>query len=119
MLHILPESQANILGVKVTGKFTSQDYKEFLVPRLKPIIEEHGGVRVLLYLAEDFQGRDLEALRHDGFGRRHKDNFQKIAVVGGSWWLSLELNLIAPLIAGELRNFSRAELPEAWTWIRK
>jgi hypothetical protein len=119
MLEILPGSQANVLGVKVTGRFTSQDYQEFLIPRLKPLLEEHGGVRVLVYLAEDFQGWDLQALRHDSFGRRHQDNFQKIAVVGGSWWLSLELNLIAPLIAGELRNFSRAELPEAWTWIRR
>ena len=119
MLHIMPESQANILGVKVTGRFTNQDYQEFLIPRLKPIIEEHGGVRVLLYLAEDFQGWDLEALRYDGFGNRHKDDFQKIAVVGGSWWLSLEMSLIAPLIAGELRNFSRGELSEAWAWIRR
>jgi hypothetical protein len=118
MLKILPESQGYILGVKVTGKFTGQDYKEFLIPRLKAMIQEYGRVRVLLHLDEDFLGWDLDALRQDGFGHRHKDDFQKIAVVGGSWWLSLEMKFMASLIAGEVRNFSRAELHEAWTWIR-
>ena len=28
------------------------------------------------------------------------------------------MKLIVPLIGGEVRNFSRAEIPEAWTWIR-
>jgi hypothetical protein len=56
MLHILPESQADILGVKAIGKFTNQDYREFLIPRLEDLIQEHGRVRVLLYLDEDFQG---------------------------------------------------------------
>jgi len=118
MLEILPESHANILGVKVTGKFTSRDCQELLVPRLKGMIKEHGRVRVLFSLEEDFQGWDLEALQQEAFGLQHRDDFQKIAVVGGSWWLSLQMNFIAPLIGGEVRNFSRAELPEAWTWIR-
>jgi len=54
MLEILPESHANILGVKVTGKFTSRDCQELLVPRLKGMIKEHGRVRVLFSLEEDF-----------------------------------------------------------------
>jgi len=57
-------------------------------------------------------------LQQEGFGPQHRDDFQKIAVVGGSWWLSLQMKLIAPLISGEVRNFSRAELPEAWNWIK-
>jgi hypothetical protein len=118
MLKILPESQADILGVKLTGMFNPQEYKELLIPHLKAILQEHGRVRRLLHLDEDFQGWDLEALGQDGFGHRHLDDFQKIAVVGGSWWLSLELKLLATMINGELRNFSRAELHEAWTWIR-
>jgi len=119
MLEILPESQGNILGVKVSGRFTRRDYTEVLIPRLQPILEEHGAVRVLLHLGEDFQGWDLEPLRHDGFGRRHLDDLQKIAVVGASWRLRLELNLVAPLIGGKVRNFSRAEIVEAWAWLRK
>ena len=118
MLHILPESQQYILGVKATEKFTNQDYREFLLPRLEELIKEYGRVRVLLYLDEDFQGWETEALMNEPFGHEHKNNFQKIAVVGGSWWLHLEMKLITPFLAGEVRNFSRSELPEAWTWIR-
>lgn len=118
MLQIMPESQGLILGLKVSGKFTNQDYQQFLIPRLEDLIKAHGRVRVLLYLDGDFQGWELEAIRSHPFGLQHKDDFQKIAVVGGSWRLRLEMKMVTPFIAGEVRNFSREELPAAWTWIR-
>ena len=118
MLQILPESQEYILGLKATGNFTNQDYREFLIPRLAELIKEYGRVRVLLYLEEGFQGFEKEALLSESFGQEHRNDFEKIAVVGGSWLLSLEMKLIMPFLAGEVRNYSRSELPEAWTWIR-
>ena len=118
MLEIMPESQENILGVKATGKLTSQEFQEVLVPRLQAIIQKHGRVRVLFSLDEDFQGWDMEALQQDGFGRQILKAFQRIAVVGASWQVSLQMKLMALLISGEVRNFSRGSLPEAWTWIR-
>ena len=119
MLQILPESQADILGVKATGKFTNQDYREFLIPHLEDLIQLHGRVRVLFYLGEGFQGWELEAIRNEPFGHEHKNNFQKSAVVGCSWWLSLEMKFFTPFLAGEVRNVSRSEISEAWTWIRE
>jgi hypothetical protein len=118
MLQFLPESQGHILGVKVISRFTNRDYQEFLIPRLQDLIKAHGRVRVLLYLDNDFQGWELEAIRNHPFGLQHKDDFQKIAVVGGSWRLRLEMKLVASFMAGEVRNFSREELPAAWTWLR-
>ena len=95
MLEILPESQANILGVKATGTLTNREFQEVLVPRLKALIQEHGRVRVLFFLDEDIQGWDLEALQQDGFGREHLQALQRIAVVGASWQVSLQMKLIA------------------------
>ena len=118
MLQIMPDSQGYILGVQATGTFTNQDYKEFLVPRLEDLIKEHDKVRVLLYLDDNFQGWETEAMRSEPFGAQNKDKFQKIAVVGGSWWLSLEMKLITPFMSGEVRNFSREELTAAWSWIQ-
>jgi hypothetical protein len=118
MLEILPESQANILGVKAAGTLTRQEFQEVLVPRLKAMIQEHGRIKVLFCLDEDVQGWDLAALQQDGFGRQDLQAFQKIAAVGASWQISLQMKLLALLLSGEVRNFSRAELPEAWTWIK-
>ncbi len=118
MLEILPESEGNIVGVKATGRFDRQEFHEFLMPRLREIIKEHGRVRLLFCLEEDFQGFDLEAIKNEALNSEHQSDFQKIAVVGGSWWLNLQMSLVAPLLDGALRNFSRAELSEAWTWIR-
>jgi len=118
MLEILPESHANILGVKATGALTSQEIQECLVPHLKAVIQAHGRVRVLFSLDEDFQGWDMEALQQDGFGAKQLKAFQKVAVVGASWRVGLQMKLLALLISGEVRNFSGAELPEAWTWIK-
>ncbi|MFA5111101.1 MAG: STAS/SEC14 domain-containing protein [Desulfobaccales bacterium] len=118
MLEILPESEGNIVGVKATGTFNHQEFHEFLMPRLREIVKEHGQVRLLFCLEEDFQGFDLETIKNEAGGSGLLNDFQKIAVAGGSWLLGLQMSLIAPLLNGALRHFSRAELPEAWTWIR-
>jgi hypothetical protein len=119
MLEILPESQGNILGVKAAGKLSSREFQEVLVPRLKAVIGEHGRVRVLFFLDGEVQGWDLAALEHDDFGRNDLQAFERVAVVGASWQVSLQMKLLALLLSGEVRNFSRAELPEAWTWISR
>ncbi|MCK9374899.1 MAG: STAS/SEC14 domain-containing protein [Syntrophobacterales bacterium] len=118
MLEILPESEGNIVGVKATGTFDRQEFHEILMPHLRSMITEHGRVRLLFCLEEDFQGFDLEAIKNEALNSEHQNDFQKIAVVGGSWWLNLQMSLVAPFLNGALRNFSRAELPDAWVWIR-
>jgi hypothetical protein len=118
MLEILPESQANILGVKAAGKLSRQEFQEVLVPRLKAIIGEHGRMRVLFFLDGDIQGWDLAALEHDGFGRNDLQAFERVAVVGASWQISLQMKMLSFLLSGEVRNFPRDELYEAWNWIR-
>jgi hypothetical protein len=117
MLEILPESQANILGVKAAGTLTRQDFQEVLAPRLKAMIQEHGRIKVIFCLDEDVQGWDLAALKQDGFGQQQLKAFQKVAVVGASWQISLQMKLLSFLLSGEVRNFSQSELPEAWAWI--
>jgi hypothetical protein len=55
------------------------------------------------------KGWELEAIRSVPCGREYKNNFQKIAVVGGSWWLSLEMELITLFLAWGA-DFSRPDL---------
>jgi hypothetical protein len=118
MIEILPESAGRFLGLRVRGKLTGEDYQQTLMPRLETIFREQGRVRVLLLLEQDFEGFETQALMGEEFGRQHRDDFEKIAVVGGSWLLLLELKMMALVFSGEVQNFSREELTQAWDWIK-
>ncbi len=118
MLEFLPESEDLHLGIRVRGKLTAADYRIEMVPRLERIIKEWGRARVLLFLGEDFQGFEAEALKGDAFGAENKNNFERIAVVGGSFWLRMQMKLITPFMSGKVRNFAREDLDQAWEWLK-
>lgn len=119
MIKVLPESTGNILVLRAVGKLTDQDYKDVLIPRLDSIIREHGKARLLLDLGDDFQGWEAAALWDDTrFGLTHKNDFEKMGVIGGPKWLDWGLQLATMVISGEIRSFSPGEREEALTWIK-
>jgi hypothetical protein len=102
MFQIMPESQGKILGVRATGKLTDQDYQEILIPRLEALIKKHGKVRLLCFMDEEFAGLEAGAIWDDAkFFLPHKDDFEKMAIVGGPKWIELIMKLFAPLMKGE------------------
>ena len=117
MLKFLPENSGNILGFRAQGTITLEDFRQTLAPCLAAVIQDWGKARMLLYLEEDFQGFDLEAFTGD-FGTKHRDDLEKVAVVGGSFMINLQIRLGAALLGGEVQTFAREELAEAWGWVR-
>jgi SpoIIAA-like len=117
MLEFLPENGGNILGFRAQGTITLDDFHQTLAPCLAAVIQDWGKARMLLYLEEDFEGFDLEALTGD-FGAEHRDNLEKVAVVGGSFMINLQIRLGAALLGGEVQTFASEELEEAWDWVR-
>jgi len=119
MIEVLPESEGNILVLKASGKLTDQDYKEVLIPRMESIIREHGKARLLLDLGEEFHGWEAAALRDDAhFGLSHRNDFEKMGVVGGPKWVEWGLKLAAMAMSGEIRSFQQSEREEAVNWIK-
>jgi SpoIIAA-like len=119
MIKVQPESERNILVVRAEAKLTDQDYKEVLIPRLEAIIREHGKARLLLDMGEAFQGWEGAALWDDArFGLEHRNDFEKMAVIGGPGWVKWGLKLGAMVVSGEIRSFSPSEREEALRWIK-
>ena len=119
MIKVLPGSEGNILVLKAVGKLTDQDYKEVLIPHLESIIREHGKARLLLDMGDEFHGWEAAALWDDAhFGLTHRNDFDKMGVVGGPRWVAWGLKLAAMAISGEIRNFSQSEREEAMNWIK-
>jgi hypothetical protein len=119
MIQVLPESEGNLLGFKISGKLTEEEYKETLIPRIEEAAKHHGDVRCLVYMDPSFTGWDIGALWDDArYGLKHKDDFEKLAVVGAAKWVEWGTRLSAHFVKGEVRTFAPEELPEAWLWVR-
>ncbi|MGA2939214.1 MAG: STAS/SEC14 domain-containing protein [Syntrophobacteraceae bacterium] len=118
MIEVLPESKGNILVLRTLGKLTDADYKDVLIPSLDSIIREHGKARLLLDMG-DFHGLEAAALWDDAhFGLTHRNDFEKIGVIGGPRWIEWGVKLAAMIVSGEIRSFSPGEREEALNWIK-
>lgn len=118
MINVSPESKGNILIVSAVGKLTDEDYKEVLIPRLESIIRDHGKARVLIDMGEDFHGWETAALWDDAhFGLKHRNDFEKMGVIGGPKWVEWSMKIGALAIDGEIKSFSSEEREAALRWI--
>ena len=119
MIEIMPESNGSTLALKATGKLTDADYKEVLIPKIEEIIKQSGKAKVLLYLPEAFAGWEAHAAWDDAkFGLKHRNDFGKLAVVGGARWVEWATKIGAYFMKGEVETFPEAHLREALDWVR-
>ncbi|MGD0970317.1 MAG: STAS/SEC14 domain-containing protein [Desulfobaccales bacterium] len=120
MLEVMPESEGPLLWLRARERLTVQDYREVFVPRLRMVIREHGKVRLLFHLDPDFRGWTPGAWWEDvKLDLKHRGDFEKVALVGASFWADALLKLFARFMTGEVRTFLREYLAEAWIWIQE
>jgi hypothetical protein len=119
MIEVLPESQGKVIGVKISGKLTAQEYEEVIIPRVEAILQAHDKARFMWLLDDSFQGAEAGAVWDDTkFGLKHRKDFEKLALVGGSKWMEWLTKLAAKLISGETRTFPLEQAQEAWDWLK-
>jgi SpoIIAA-like len=116
MFQKLSESSEKVLGFKVSGKLTDEDYKVF-VPQIEKIIQEFGRISLLLEL-DDFHGWDLGAAWDDfKFGMKHSKDFKQVAIVGDKKWEEWMARLAKPFMKAEVKYFEGSQLQDAWEWL--
>jgi hypothetical protein len=116
MFRKLSESSEKILGFKVSGKLTDEDYKAF-VPQIEKIIQEFGRISLLLEL-DDFHGWDLGAAWDDfKFGLKHNKDLKRVAIVGDKKWEEWMARLAKPFMKAEVKYFEGSQLQDAWKWL--
>lgn len=119
MIELLPESSENTLIFKASVLLTDLDYKESFMPLLNKAMHTYGTVNVLLLLDESFEGWELEAMWDDAkFGIEHKDDFDKVAVIGASKWMNWAINMAGHFMEGQVKTFPTSSFEEALNWIR-
>ncbi len=114
----MEKSSGNVLGFKVVGTISKDDYAT-MVPQVESLIASEGTIRLLCDLT-DFKWEEVSAWGADmRFGREHKDKIEKLAIVGDSRWQSWLSKLADPFFAGESQYFEVTNEDQAWDWLKE
>lgn len=118
MYHILSQSQQNVVGFRVLGRLSSQDYKT-LLPFVESTIKAHGTIRIITDLT-DFKGIEcLAILKSFLFIFKYSSLVEKKAVISDEDWIYKWVKVLRPFFKTEARCFPTSKADEAWEWIRK
>ena len=119
MIEVMPESQGKVFGVKMSGKITAREYEDVIIPGVETVLQEYGKVRFMYLLDESFQGAEAGAMWDDTkLGLKHRNDFEKMGVLGGPKWVDWSLKIGAMFIGGELKNFPADQRAEALRWVK-
>jgi hypothetical protein len=109
------EAAGKVLGIKLTGKLTKEDYEKF-VPEVDRLVKEQGKLRLLVEL-HDFHGWTAGALWEDlKFDFHHSRDIERLAIVGENAWEQGMASFCKPFTSANIRYFDKSKADEARTW---
>ena len=107
------------IEVTMLGKLTHEDYKIF-VPMIDRALKEAKGIEEVDLLVDmrAFKGWELLAGWDDmKFGIKHRNAFDKMAIVGNKKWEEISVNMMSHLMKGKSKFFKERE--KALSWLLK
>ena len=121
MVDVIPDMPPGTLGFRVSGRLTRDDYVDVLVPPLREAVEAGQRLRVLYAIGPELHmepGALLEDLTVEAeLGVKHREAWERIAVVSDVSWLWRAFELFSWMVPGEMRLFRESEFEQAKTWL--
>ena len=106
-------NETDYTKINVQGKLKHKDYIDVLLPKLDEISKE-GKIKALIEM-NDFSGIELKAIIDDmKAGIKHRKDFEKIAVVTDSSWMSTAVNIFKHVYSSDIQTFSDEILAKNW-----
>ena len=119
MIEVLDDMPEGVLGVRVGGRLTADDYQG-LVPTLEEAVNK-GDIRIVEVIGPEYEGLEAGAVLADlkvgmeyVFG--HFKEWKKVAVVTDISWISHAIHALAWMVPGECEIFGMDQLEEAKAW---
>lgn len=118
MIEQIKGLPGNVVGFNATGEVTGEDYETVLVPALAEAQDEHGKIRMLLFLGPEFEGYKAAAMWDDAkVGLKHFTHFEKTAIVTDNERVVRSIKTFGFMVPGEIQLFNNAGMEEAKSWI--
>jgi hypothetical protein len=117
MIRLLSDMPPGVLGFEAIHEVEEEDYRNILVPAIERAIDEHGKVRLVYVLGQEFEKYDDDAIKEDlKLGLSHPASFERIALVTNVGWAKPAMRAFSVLMPGQARAFRVAQLDEAKAW---
>lgn len=119
MITKMSESKGNVLGLKIIGNVTKEDFK-ILMPEMQALVDKEGSISLLLDMTQ-FKGEDIDAWGADfNFSRKYRGKINKIAIVGDKTWEKWLTKLVEPFYhSAEAKFFYPVDIEAAWKWLKE
>ena len=121
MVEVVPDMPPGTLGFRVSGRLSREDYVEMLVPPLREAVEAGQRLRVLYAIGPELRmepGAVWEDLKVEvALGIKHREAWERIAVVTDLDWLWRAFELFSWMVPGEMRLFRESELERGRSWL--
>lgn len=118
MIKEINRSSGSVVGYKISGTITREDYETF-VPQVQALVKQEGNINMLLDL-EGFEWEKVSAWGADmKFGHDYHKKIAKMAIVGDKKWEKWLTKLVDPFYAIQAKYFHTTEMDAAWDWLRE
>ncbi len=121
MVEPIADMPAGTHGFRLSGRLTHDEYFQILNP-IQEQLERGDKVSFLIETAPDFHGLEMSAMWEDvkrapTLGVKHRDQWERLAVVTDTDWMRHAMTAFGWLMPGELRVFQPGELEQAKAWV--
>jgi hypothetical protein len=121
VVAVMPAGPPGTLGFVISGRLTSAEYQEVLLPPIRETIASGEALRVLAVI-DDFRGLEpgglLEDLRAAAkLGAGQGSFASRFALVADAEWVGRAIALFGWLVPGEVRVFTSARRADAEEWL--
>ncbi|WP_207425289.1 STAS/SEC14 domain-containing protein [Pedobacter sp. SYSU D00535] len=117
MIKILPESERDLLVVKVTAKLTDSDF-DIYRDAVRMRIEQFGYVR-LYFEMEAFEGWEISSFLENGlFDLVHGQKFGRVAMVGERQWQEIAARVASLVKRKGIKYFELGDREIALLWVK-
>ena len=108
----------HVIGLKITGKITAEDYRSNLIPIVEEKIKNHQRIDCLCLIEHGFPGVEPTAMWEDmRLGLSGMNHWGRIALVTDVDWIENSINLFKIFWPGHLRQFDLEEYEKAKSWV--
>ena len=118
MIKEMTNMPEGVLGIRLSGKISGDDYEQVLTPAVNRVIEEHVRIRLLAELGADFESYSLDAAWEDSkLGIKHWKGFERAAIVTDIKWVTTAMKAMGFMLPCPIKTFPLNERENAKRWL--